>query len=194
MLNRRLFDGGNVVDLVLVIHVVVILVLMIIFVTRSPVVHCTEATLVEQLITTERPDMGPREARFWREALIEAATAARVSPSLFAAVIAVENRFYGKGLSATGAQGAGQVMPSWLGKPQCAKGTNLQEIEPNLRCAAAILRYELDESKGDVQQALRRYNAGPQGQAKVQQYADQTQLKLARAQFARCAPFVKEKP
>lgn len=161
-------------------------------VTRPPA--CTDVSLVEQLLVTERPDMGSRERAFLLGAITHAAFQEKVSASLLAAVLAVENGFHGRGLSATGARGMGQVMPSWLGKPQCAKDTNLQEIEPNLRCAAAILRYELDESKGDVQQALRRYNAGPQGQAKVQQYADQTQLKLARAQFARCAPFVKEKP
>jgi soluble lytic murein transglycosylase-like protein len=82
---------------------------------------------------------------------------ARLSPELVLAVIEVESRFDRFAISVAGAQGLMQIMPFWLkeiGHPQ----DNLFIVQTNLRMGCTILKYYLDREKGNLVQALARYN------------------------------------
>ena len=85
------------------------------------------------------------------------ATRAKIFPELILAVIDVESNFNRYAISKAGAMGLMQVMPFWLkeiGKP----GDNLFNLKTNLRMGCTILRYYIDKEKGDLTQALARYN------------------------------------
>ncbi len=85
------------------------------------------------------------------------ATRAGLYPELVLAVIDVESNFNRYAISRSGAMGLMQIMPFWLneiGKP----GDNLFDLKTNLRLGCTILRYYLDEEKGDLTRALARYN------------------------------------
>jgi len=86
-----------------------------------------------------------------------------LDPELVLAVIAVESNFDRFAISRAGAQGLMQVMPFWLdeiGRP----GDNLFHVRTNLRLGCTILRYYLDQERGDLPRALARYN-GSLGQS-----------------------------
>jgi soluble lytic murein transglycosylase-like protein len=85
------------------------------------------------------------------------ATRADLYPELVLAVIDVESNFNQFAISKAGAIGLMQVMPFWLdeiGHPE----DNLFNLKTNLRMGCTILRYYLDMEKGDLTQALARYN------------------------------------
>ena len=85
------------------------------------------------------------------------ATRADLYPELILAVIDVESNFNQFAISKAGAIGLMQVMPFWLdeiGHPE----DNLFNLKTNLRMGCTILRYYLDMEKGDLTQALARYN------------------------------------
>jgi soluble lytic murein transglycosylase-like protein len=85
------------------------------------------------------------------------ATRAGLRPELVLAVIEVESNFDRWAISSAGAQGLMQVMPFWLkeiGRPD----DNLFDVNTNLRMGCTILRYYLDRSKGNLTEALARYN------------------------------------
>ena len=85
------------------------------------------------------------------------ATRAELYPELVLAVIDVESNFNQFAISKAGAMGLMQVMPFWLkeiGRPD----DNLFNLRTNLRMGCTILRYYLDMEKGDLTQALARYN------------------------------------
>lgn len=85
------------------------------------------------------------------------ASRVRLKPELVLAVIEVESGFNRWAVSSAGAQGLMQVMPFWLkeiGRPE----DNLFEVATNLRMGCTILRYYLDMAKGDLTDALARYN------------------------------------
>lgn len=85
------------------------------------------------------------------------ATRAQISPELVLAVIEVESRFDRYAISSAGALGLMQIMPFWLdeiGKPT----DNLFQTRTNLRFGCTILKYYLDKEKGNVVNALARYN------------------------------------
>jgi soluble lytic murein transglycosylase-like protein len=76
---------------------------------------------------------------------------------LVLAVMQVESAFDRFAISRVGAQGLMQVMPFWrdeIGRPQ----DNLTEVETNIRYGTTILAHYLDVSKGDLVDALARYN------------------------------------
>lgn len=78
-------------------------------------------------------------------------------PELVLAVIEVESDFDPFAISRAGARGLMQVMPFWLkeiGKP----GDSLFRVRTNLRYGCTILKYYLDKEKGNLHQALARYN------------------------------------
>lgn len=82
---------------------------------------------------------------------------AGVSPNLVLAVIQVESRFKRFAVSSAGAEGLMQVMPFWLkkiGRPN----DNLFHAATNLRLGCTILEYYLNQSNGDMIEALERYN------------------------------------
>lgn len=80
-----------------------------------------------------------------------------MDPDLVLAVMQVESRFDRFAVSTAGAQGLMQVMPFWrneIGRPQ----DNLTQIETNVRYGTAILSQYLKEARGDLIDALARYN------------------------------------
>ena len=88
---------------------------------------------------------------------------AGLDPHLVLAVIDVESRFRKYAVSKAGARGLMQVMPFWvkeIGEP----GHNLFHERVNLRYGCTILRHYLDRERGNLFNALGRYN-GSLGQA-----------------------------
>lgn len=85
------------------------------------------------------------------------ATRANLQPELVLAVIEVESNFNRWAISSAGAQGLMQIMPFWLkeiGRPD----DNLFHIATNLRFGCTILRHYIDRSRGNLTEALARYN------------------------------------
>ena len=82
---------------------------------------------------------------------------AGLDPHLVLAVIDVESHFRKYAVSKAGARGLMQVMPFWvkeLGEP----GHNLFQERINLRYGCTILRHYLDRERGNMVNALGRYN------------------------------------
>ena len=82
---------------------------------------------------------------------------AGLDPHLVLAVIDVESRFRKYAVSRAGARGLMQVMPFWvkeIGEP----GHNLFHERTNLRYGCTILRHYLDRERGNLVNALGRYN------------------------------------
>jgi soluble lytic murein transglycosylase-like protein len=82
---------------------------------------------------------------------------AGLDPHLVLAVIDVESHFHKYAVSRAGARGLMQVMPFWIdqiGEP----GQNLFHERTNLRFGCTILRYYLDIERGNLANALGRYN------------------------------------
>lgn len=106
------------------------------------------------------------------------ATRAKVHPELVLAIIEVESYFDHFAISRAGAQGLMQVMPFWLkeiGRPN----DNLFDIRTNLRMGCTILKYYLDKSKGDLVEALQRYN----GSLRSNRYSDKVLSRLNKRWF-----------
>lgn len=82
---------------------------------------------------------------------------AALSPELVLAVIEVESNFNPFAISGAGARGLMQVMPFWL-KEIGKSGDSLFRVSTNLRYGCTILRYYLDKERGNLVQALARYN------------------------------------
>jgi soluble lytic murein transglycosylase-like protein len=82
---------------------------------------------------------------------------AGLDPHLVLALIDIESRFRKYAVSRSGARGLMQVMPFWvkeLGEP----GHNLFHERTNLRYGCTILRHYLDRERGNLVNALGRYN------------------------------------
>ena len=77
--------------------------------------------------------------------------------SLLLGVIHTESLFNRFAVSVVGAQGLMQVMPFWK-KEIGRSDDNLTNIKTNLRYGSTILRHYLDRSKGNLTEALARYN------------------------------------
>ncbi len=80
-----------------------------------------------------------------------------LDPDLVLAVMQVESAFNRYAVSRVGAQGLMQIMPFWrveLGRSQ----DNLTDTETNVIYGTTILAHYLDVSKGDLVDALARYN------------------------------------
>ena len=107
------------------------------------------------------PDEG--EARRFLALVRYEAMRAGLDPHLVLAVIDVESKFRKYAVSRAGARGLMQVMPFWvkeIGEP----GHNLFHERTNLRYGCTILRHYLDRERGNMANALGRYN-GSLGQA-----------------------------
>lgn len=85
------------------------------------------------------------------------ATLAGLDPNMVLAVIEVESRFDPYAVSYAGAQGMMQVMPFWKNELGRADD-NLINTATNLRYGCTILKYYLDMEKGNMTEALARYN------------------------------------
>jgi soluble lytic murein transglycosylase-like protein len=141
----------------------------------SASVRATLARAVNERTSTDERDP---EARAWIRAMtsrllprIQDEEAARrllamiryesmragLDPHLVLAVIDVESRFRKYAVSRAGARGLMQVMPFWvkeIGEP----GHNLFHERTNLRYGCTILRHYLDRERGNLVNALGRYN------------------------------------
>jgi soluble lytic murein transglycosylase-like protein len=85
------------------------------------------------------------------------ATRARLDPQLVLGVIEVESAFRKYAVSRAGARGYMQVMPFWV-KELGDSSHNLFHERTNLRYGCTILRHYLDRERGNVTNALARYN------------------------------------
>jgi soluble lytic murein transglycosylase-like protein len=90
-------------------------------------------------------------------ALMQAAAAANVSPSLLSALVWQESRWNAQAVSPKGAMGLAQLMPA------TARDLGVNPTDPiaNLNGGARYLRQLLDQFDGNVEKALAAYNAGP---------------------------------
>lgn len=87
-----------------------------------------------------------------------------LDPDLVLAVMQIESAFDRYAISRVGAQGLMQVMPFWrleIGRPQ----DNLTHMETNIRYGTVILAHYIDVARGDLVEALARYN-GSYGRTK----------------------------
>jgi soluble lytic murein transglycosylase-like protein len=82
---------------------------------------------------------------------------AGLDPHLVLAVIDVESRFRKYAVSKAGARGLMQVMPFWV-KEIGAPADNLFQERINLRYGCTILRHYLERERGNLSNALGRYN------------------------------------
>ena len=82
---------------------------------------------------------------------------AGLDPHLVLAVIDVESHFRKYAVSKSGARGYMQVMPFWV-EQLGGKSDNLFAERTNLRYGCVILRHYLDREKGNLSNALARYN------------------------------------
>jgi len=93
---------------------------------------------------------------------------AGLDPHLVLAVIDVESKFRKYAVSKAGARGYMQVMPFWV-EQIGGKADNLFAERTNLRYGCIILRHYLDRERGNMTNALARYN-GSLGQAQYPQH------------------------
>lgn len=81
----------------------------------------------------------------------------QIDADLILAVMQVESAFDRFAISTAGAQGLMQVMPFWrneIGRPQDI----LTDVVTNIRYGSTILAHYIEVSKGDLIEALARYN------------------------------------
>ena len=90
------------------------------------------------------------------------AARAQVPPQLVLALIHVESKFDPYAVSHSGAVGLMQIMPFWL-KLIGRTDDSLVHARTNLRMGCTILKYYLGKSKGDIREALQRYNGATVG-------------------------------
>jgi soluble lytic murein transglycosylase-like protein len=103
------------------------------------------------------------------------ATRAGLDPELVLALINVESNFDRFAISSAGARGLMQIMPFWLneiGRPD----DNLFNINTNLRFGCTILGIYLKREKGNMYQALARYN----GSVGKRWYPDRVYIALSK--------------
>ena len=136
------------------------------------------ATLARAVNERSRVDEGDLDTRAWVRAMTRRvlnrfpdeeaarhflalvryeAMRAGLDPHLVLAVIDVESGFRKYAVSKAGARGLMQVMPFWvkeIGEP----GHNLFHERTNLRYGCTILRHYLDRERGNLHNALARYN------------------------------------
>jgi hypothetical protein len=87
----------------------------------------------------------------------------RMSPTLLAAVLLIENApFDTTAISSQGAVGLMQVMPVHIGSYGCPSG-DLNSVEANICHGARILQHNIRRAKGAIPLALKRYNGCVRG-------------------------------
>uniref|UniRef100_UPI00402B48DC lytic transglycosylase domain-containing protein n=1 Tax=Methylomonas sp. SPW-1 TaxID=3438877 RepID=UPI00402B48DC len=137
-------------------------------VRQSPAMSVDERQWVEQTDRAFVKQMTGNKALFERlhtqrlrrellQTIYYEAKRAGLEPDLVLSVIRGESNFRKYAISSAGARGYMQVMPFWadiVGE----RSTDLFNVRTNLRLGCAILRAYLDQEKGDLGQALARYN------------------------------------
>lgn len=107
---------------------------------------------------THNPEVADRAA----SAVVQEAKRLRISPSLLAAVLLIENsRLDSVAVSTQGAIGMMQIMPMHAGSYGCSSA-DLANLEANICHGARLLKTFLRRT-GNVQLALRRYNGCVRG-------------------------------
>jgi soluble lytic murein transglycosylase-like protein len=87
----------------------------------------------------------------------------RISPTLLAAVLLIENApFDTTAISSQGAVGLMQVMPVHIGSYGCPS-RDLNSVEANICYGARILQHNIRRAKGAIPLALKRYNGCVRG-------------------------------
>lgn len=81
-----------------------------------------------------------------------------LQPEIILSVMHVESLFDRFAISRVGAQGIMQIMPFWKNELGDTHGTNLMNIETNIRYGCTILKAYLKREKGSMIRALARYN------------------------------------
>lgn len=129
---------------------------------------------------TRKPEVAERAA--W--ALVREAGRQRVSPSLLAAVLLIENRALdSSAVSSQGAIGLMQVMPIHAGGYGCGSA-NLRSVDANICHGARLLQAYIRRTKS-VQVALRRYNGCVRGTNTPRCYRYPARVLLTAARLRR---------
>ena len=116
-----------------------------------------EVWLESMLSRMQRYKIERDEALSILRAVYQEAKLSDIEPDLVLAVIAIESSFNRFAISPVGAQGLMQVMPFW--KKEIGRNSdNLTDIAVNIRYGCKILQFYLQKSKGDLSEALARYN------------------------------------
>lgn len=115
----------------------------------------TTADIQRHIIAKERPDMGPLEREFWRQAIEAAARKHNVPADVYTAKIAQESHFDNSALSDRGARCAAQIMPMHY-----KNRDEIRSIESCLNKGAEIFAKELKNCE-TIERALRCYYSGP---------------------------------
>ena len=116
-----------------------------------------EVWLESMLSRMQRYKIERDEAMSILRAVYQEAKLSDIEPDLVLAVIAIESSFDRFAISPVGAQGLMQVMPFW--KKEIGRNSdNLTDIAVNIRYGCKILQFYLQKSKGDLSEALARYN------------------------------------
>ena len=116
-----------------------------------------EVWLESMLSRMQRYKIERDEAMSILRAVYQEAKLSDIEPDLVLAVIAIESSFNRFAISPVGAQGLMQVMPFW--KKEIGRNSdNLTDIAVNIRYGCKILQFYLQKSKGDLSEALARYN------------------------------------
>jgi hypothetical protein len=158
-------------------------------VSPKPVDTCDERRIAEEIIRDARQEMGSIERAFWLDVMEKYGKPKGISLPLLASVGVQESKFRPGLVSSVGARGVFQVMPEWVGKPECPKRVeDLFDVESNTRCAVNILVADITKG-GGVEVGLRRYAAGPHKQGEAQWYSDQVLARIARSAAASCPRF-----
>ncbi len=134
-----------------------------------------EVWLVDMSDRTRRYVRDDEERLYILQAAHREARRALLPPDLVLGVIHTESLFQRFAISVAGAQGLMQVMPFWkkeIGRPE----DNLTDIDTNLRYGCTILSYYLKKSKGNISEALARYN-GSYGKMKYPEKVFRAQLR-----------------
>jgi len=114
--------------------------------------------LTDMALRLERRVEDPDERLEILQHVHQEAQRVNLEPELVLAVIDIESAFERFAVSSAGARGLMQVMPFWLDELEEPPGTNLFDIDTNLRMGCTILRYYLDMEDDDLTRALARYN------------------------------------
>jgi soluble lytic murein transglycosylase-like protein len=116
-----------------------------------------EVWLESMLSRMQRYKIERDEALSILRAVYQEAKLSDIEPDLVLAVIAIESSFDRFAISPVGAQGLMQVMPFW--KKEIGRNSdNLTDIAVNIRYGCKILQFYLQKSKGNLSEALARYN------------------------------------
>lgn len=120
-----------------------------------------------------------------------------VDPATTIGILATENRRLNpRATSVVGAMGLMQVMPFHAGQFAC-DGRDLTQVRTNICHGLQIFRRALRQAKGNVRQALLRYNGCVRGTVTpdCHRYPDQvlTRVALARRDFARAQGSIVER-